>query len=146
MSNETPDLGPRGDFATSCIVDAPRERVFAAYTDPAAIPHVWAPEGVVIPPESVELVPEPGGAFNMLMMVNDDAYPMTGTFSDIREPDYVQFDEPGLGITCTISFNEMADGRTEVLVEQTNVPEAYRGEMAEMGWESSFNRLKAYLA
>ncbi len=73
MSNKTPDLGPRGDFATSCIVDAPRERVFATYTDPAAIPHVWAPEGVVIPPESVELVPEPGGAFNMMMMVNDDA-------------------------------------------------------------------------
>ncbi len=147
MSDEsTPELGPRDDFSVACIVDAPHERVFAAYTDPAAIPHVWAPEGVVIPPESVELVPEPGGAFNMLMMVNDDAYPMTGTFSDIKKPDYVQFDEPGLGITCTISFNEMADGRTEVLVEQTNVPEAYRGEMAEMGWESSFNRLKAYLA
>ena len=31
-------------------------------------------------------------------------------------------------------------------VLQTDVPEEYRGEMAEMGWESSFNRLKAYLA
>jgi hypothetical protein len=58
----------------------------------------------------------------------------------------VQFVEPGLGIVCTISFNELADGRTEIEVMQTDVPEEYRGEMAEMGWESSFNRLKAYLA
>ena len=146
MTDETPDLGPRADFRVSCIVDAPRERVFAAYTDPEAIPHFWAPEGVVIPPETVELVPEPGGAFNMVMVVGEDEYPMSGSFSDLKAPEYVQFVEPGLGITCTISFNEMADGRTEVDVLQTDVPEAYRGEMAEMGWESSFNRLKAYLA
>jgi uncharacterized protein YndB with AHSA1/START domain len=94
----------------------------------------------------VELVPEPGGAFNMVMMVNDDSYPMTGTFSDIVEPEFVQFVEPGLGIVCTISFHDMADGRTEIVVLQTDVPEEYRGEMAEMGWESSFNRLKGYLA
>jgi uncharacterized protein YndB with AHSA1/START domain len=146
MTDDAPQLGPRADFSVSCIVDAPRERVFAAYTDPAAIPYFWAPEGVIIPPESVELVPEPGGAFNMVMMVNDDSYPMTGTFSDIVEPEFVQFVEPGLGIVCTISFNDMADGRTEIVVLQTDVPEEYRGEMAEMGWESSFNRLKGYLA
>jgi len=40
----------------------------------------------------------------------------------------------------------LADGRTEIVVLQTDVPEEYRGEMAEMGWESSFNRLKGYLA
>ncbi len=146
MIDDAPQLGPRAVFSVSCIVDAPRERVFAAYTDPAAIPYFWAPEGVIIPPESVELVPEPGGAFNMVMMVNDDSYPMTGTFSDIVEPEFVQFVEPGLGISCTISFNDLADGRTEIVVMQTDVPEEYRGEMAEMGWESSFNRLKGYLA
>ena len=146
MSDHEPDFGPRGDFSTSCEVDAPRERVFAAYTDAAAIPHFWAPEGVEIPPDSVDLEPVAGGAFNMVMKLDDDEYPMTGTFAEVVEPEFVSFHEPGLDIRCVISFDDIGDGRTRVTVLQTNVPEEFRGENAEMGFQSSFRRLAAYLA
>ncbi len=145
MSDQSPQFGPRGDFQISCEVDAPRERVFAAYTDPEAIPHFWAPEGVEIPPESVDLEPVPGGAFNMVMKVGDDEFPMTGTFADVVAPDHVAFHEPGLDIRCVISFEDIGEGRTRVTVLQTNVPEEFRGENAEMGFQSSFRRLAAYL-
>lgn len=140
------EFGERGDFTISCVVDAPRERVFRAYTDPDAIPHFWAPEGVEIPRESVELDPVPGGAFNMVMRVGDDDFPMTGTFAEVVEPEYVAFHEPGVDIRCVISFADEGDGRTRVTVHQTNVPEEFRGPNAELGFESSFNRLIAYLA
>ncbi|MBM3664177.1 MAG: hypothetical protein FJW92_00020 [Actinobacteria bacterium] len=146
MSDQPPESGPRGDFSTSCEVDTPRERVFAAYTDAAAIPHFWAPEGVEIPPDSVDLEPVPGGAFNMVMKVGGDDYPMTGSFAEVVTPEYVSFHEPGLGIRCVISFDDIGDGRTRVTVLQTNVPEEFRGENAEMGFQSSFRRLAAYLA
>ena len=146
MEDQAPQFGPRGDFSISCDVDAPRERVFRAYTDAESISHFWAPEGVEIPPESVDLEPVPGGAFNMVMKVGDDEFPMTGTFADVVEPDYVEFHEPGLDIRCTISFEDIGDGRSRVTVLQTNVPEEFRGENAEMGFQSSFRRLAAYLA
>ncbi len=143
--NGAPD-DDRGDFTISCVVDAPRERVFAAYTSADAIPHFWAPEGVEIPRESVELVPEPGGAFNMVMVVGEDSYPMTGTFAEVVEPEYVGFHEPGVDIRCTISFTDLGDGRTEVTVLQTNVPAEFRGPNAEAGFSSSFERLAVYLS
>ena len=146
MSDEALGLGPRGDFTISCEVDAPRERVFAAYTDAEAIPHFWSPEGVEIPAESVELEPVAGGAFNMVMKLGDDEYPMTGSFAEVVEPEYVSFVEPGLGISCVISFDDIGDGRSRVTVTQTNVPEEFRGENARLGFESSFRRLTAYLA
>ena len=62
MEDQAPQFGPRGDFSISCDVDAPRERVFRAYTDAESISHFWAPEGGEIPPESVDLEPVPGGA------------------------------------------------------------------------------------
>ena len=146
MNDQEPQFGERGDFTISCEVDATRERVFRAYTDPEAIPHFWSPEGVEIPPESVDLEPVPGGAFNMVMKVGEQEFPMTGTFADVVEPDYVAFNEPGLGIQCTISFADIGDGRTRVTVLQTNVPEEFRGENAELGFQSSFRRLATYLA
>ncbi len=146
MSDPSSQFGPRGDFSISCEVDAPREQVFAAYTDPAAIPHFWAPEGVEIPPDSVDLEPVPGGAFNMVMKVGEDEFPMTGTFADVKGPEFVEFHEPGLDIRCTISFDDIGGDRTRVTVLQTNVPEEFRGENAELGFQSSFRRLAAYLA
>jgi uncharacterized protein YndB with AHSA1/START domain len=145
MNDQAPQFGERGDFSISCEVDAPRQTVFAAYTDPDAIPHFWAPEGVEIPRESVELEPVAGGAFNMVMKVGEDEFPMTGTFAEVVEPEYVAFHEPGLDIRCVISFDDIGDDRTRVTVLQTNVPEEFRGENAEMGFRSSFTRLIAYL-
>lgn len=146
MDDAALGLGPRGDFTISCEVDAPREEVFAAYTDPAAIPHFWAPEGVEIPADSVELEPVAGGAFNMVMKLGDDEYPMTGAFAEVVAPEYVAFVEPGLDIRCVISFDDLGDGRSRVTVLQTNVPEELRGDNARLGFESSFRRLAAYLA
>jgi uncharacterized protein YndB with AHSA1/START domain len=93
----------------------------------------------------VELEPVAGGAFNMVMKVGGQEYPMTGSFAEVVAPEHVAFHEPGLDIRCVISFDDIGDGRTRVTVRQTNVPEEYRGENAEMGFRSSFDRLATYL-
>ncbi len=46
----------------------------------------------------------------------------------------------------TSYFKDLGDGRTEVTVHQTNVPEIYRSPVSQAGMQSSFDRFAAYVA
>ena len=48
-------------------------------------------------------------------------------------------------MTTSITFTDLGDGRTEVFIHQTNVPEMYRTPEAQAGMQSSFDRFAAYL-
>jgi hypothetical protein len=49
-------------------------------------------------------------------------------------------------MTTSSTFKDLGDGRTEVVVHQTNVPEMYRGPEAQQGMTSSFDKFAAYVA
>jgi hypothetical protein len=49
-------------------------------------------------------------------------------------------------MTTTITFAELADGRTEVVTHQANVPAAYRSPGAQQGFRTSLDRCAAYVA
>jgi hypothetical protein len=46
----------------------------------------------------------------------------------------------------TSYFRDLGDGRTEVTVHQTNVPEMYRSPEFQAGMQSSLDRFAAYVA
>jgi uncharacterized protein YndB with AHSA1/START domain len=50
------------------VFDAPREAVFAAWVDPDQVARWWAPGGLEVPRESVEIEPRVGGAFRLTMV------------------------------------------------------------------------------
>lgn len=60
--------------------------------------------------------------------------------------DRLVWTEPDAGMTTTITFAELADGRTEVVTHQANVPAAYRSPGAQQGFRTSLDRCAAYVA
>ena len=73
---------------------------------------------------------------------------MRAVFVEIVEPERIVFTEPDVegGMTTSITFTDLGDGRTEVFIHQTNVPEMYLTPEAQAGMQSSFDKFAAYLA
>jgi uncharacterized protein YndB with AHSA1/START domain len=80
------DLAPgeRG-ILISRVVDAPRDLVFKAFTDPKHLIQFWGPKGFNCAYCEVDL--RVGGAFRIQMRGPDGInYPATGTYRDIDPP------------------------------------------------------------
>jgi hypothetical protein len=60
--------------------------------------------------------------------------------------DRLVWTEPDAGMTTTITFAELADGRIEVVTHQANVPAVYRSPGAQQGFRTSLDRCAAYVA
>ena len=98
--------------------------------EPEHLTHFWGPVGVSTPIENITVDPRPGGVFETIM-VNDETgeeYPSRGVFVEVVEPERIVWTEPDVegGMTTSLTFTDLGDGRTEVVVHQTNVPEMYR--------------------
>jgi uncharacterized protein YndB with AHSA1/START domain len=145
--NNTTNLG---EVTYERTFDAPRELVFACMTTPEHLTHFWGPMGVSTPLESIEVDLRPGGVF-ATTMVNDatgEQYPMRAVWVEVASPERLVFSEPDVegGMTTTVTFEDLGDGRTHTVIHQTNVPEMYRTPESQEGMTSSFTRLDAYLA
>jgi uncharacterized protein YndB with AHSA1/START domain len=49
------------------------------------------------------------------------------------------------GMTTTITFTDLGDGRTEVVTHQTNVPQMMTDPAARRGFETSLRRFADYV-
>ena len=138
-----------GDVTFTRIYEAPRELVFRCMLEPEHLTHFWGPTGVSTPIENITVDPRPGGAFETKMV--DDAsggeFEMRAVFVEIVEPELIVFSEPDVegGMTTSSRFVDLGDGRTEVVIHQTNVPEMFRTPEAQAGMQTSFDKLDAYL-
>jgi uncharacterized protein YndB with AHSA1/START domain len=73
--------------------------------------------------------------------------PNVGKFVEIVENERLVFCEASLGdLISTMTFTEQGDGRTEVAVNQINVPIEYLGPQATEGFNSCFDKLEVLLA
>ena len=73
--------------------------------------------------------------------------PVASTLAQWLATERLVFSEPDVegGMTTSITFTDLGDGRTEVVTHQTNVPEMYINPEAQAGMQSSFDRFAAYL-
>jgi uncharacterized protein YndB with AHSA1/START domain len=130
------------------VFDAPRELVFRCMITPEHLTHFWGPVGVSTPLANITIEPHAGGRFETIM-VNDETgeeYPSRGVFVEVVEPEKLVWTEPELGITSTSTFIDLGDGRTEVHIHQTDLPEQFATPEARAGFESALDRFAAYLA
>jgi uncharacterized protein YndB with AHSA1/START domain len=129
------------------VFDAPRELVFRCMVEPEHLTHFWGPVGTSAPLESIRVDARPGGSFEILMVSDADgsAYPSRGVYEVVDEPERLVWSEPG-GMTVATTFTALDDGRTEVRIHQTNVPEAIRSPEAQAGFRTSLDRFAAHLA
>jgi uncharacterized protein YndB with AHSA1/START domain len=135
----------RGELTVSRVVDAPRELVWQAFTEPEHLAVFWGGPGITVPVESVTMDVRPGGTFELTMVALDGTeYPNRGEYVEVDEPSRIVFKEPDTGITATITFAEVGD-KTEVTIRQVGVPERFLGPEAEAGFAATFDKLEALL-
>ena len=129
------------------VFDAPRELVFRCLIDPAHLTHFWGPTGVSAPLEDIKVDPRPGGVFETLMVNDSDGstYPTRAVYVEVIEPERLVWTESHSGMTVTATFTDLGDGRTEIHILQTNVPEAFRTPQAQAGFLTSLDRFAKYL-
>lgn len=138
-----------GEVTFTRTYDAPRELVFECMTTPEHLAHFWGPVGVSTPLEKITVDLRPGGTFEALMIDDNSGahYPFTAAYVEIVPPEKLVWTEPDVegGMTTSVTFTDLGDGRTEVFTHQTNVPEMYRSAEAQAGMHSSLDRFDAYV-
>ena len=73
------------------VFDAPRERVFAAWTNAEMLAHWFGPEGFSVP--SCESDPRPGGVFRLCMRSPDGKdYWVRGTYREVQRAERLVID------------------------------------------------------
>jgi uncharacterized protein YndB with AHSA1/START domain len=105
------------EIVSERVFDAPRERVFAAYTDPELIPQWWGPRRMTTIVDRMEV--RPGGAWRFVMREpGGEESGFRGTYREVTPPErIVQTFEwepmPGHVIVETATFEDLG-ARTKV--------------------------------
>ena len=143
------------EIVTTRVIDAPRERLFRAWTDPAQLPIWWGPNGFTTTTKACEV--RPGGGWVYTMHGPDGKhYPNKSVFLEVVQPERIVYshgwDAPG-------AFTEMfqATWTFEAQGEKTNItarsvfPSAEARDYvvkqfrADEGGQQNLARLAAYL-
>lgn len=131
------------------VFDAPRDRVFAVYTDPALIPQWWGPTTVV---DHMDV--KPGGSWRFVVSTNGWETAFRGTYQEVEPPvRIVQTFEaeamPGRIHVETITFEDLGD-RTMLTnsmhFDTTEERDTVLSYGAEKGANETYARIDALLA
>jgi uncharacterized protein YndB with AHSA1/START domain len=127
--------------------DAPRELVFRCMVEPEHLTHFWGPTGTSAPLETITADARPGGAFATVMVSDADGsrYPTSAHYVEVSPPDRLAWVEDRSGMTVTITFTELGPDRTQVDIEQTNVPAPMMEPANQAGFLTSLDRFAAHL-
>ena len=133
--------------------DAPRERVFAVYTDPELIPQWWGWSESTTKVDYME--PRTGGRWRFVHVEDDGSENgFQGAYREVTAPERVvqTFEWEGMaGHVCveTTTFEDIGDGRTKVTtVSLFHTTEERDGMLGSMGGgaEHTYARLDELLA
>ncbi|GGL85708.1 SRPBCC family protein [Nakamurella endophytica] len=130
------------------LYEAPPELVFECLTNPEHLSHFWGPVGTHAPADRMTVDLRPGGEFRTVMVNDSDGaeYPTAAVYVEVDRPRRLVWTEPGSGMTTALSFVDLGDGRTRVVVRQTDVPEPARTPQARAGMATSLDRCARYVA
>ncbi len=141
------------ELVTTRAIDAPRELVFRAYTDPEAIPHWWGPARYTT--TVVEMDVRPGGKWRHVQHDADgNEFGFSGEYRDVvpaeRLVSTFEWDgAPGHVSVDTLTLEER-DGKTFLTSHTLFTTPEERDEMTGTGMEEgmmeSWDRLEAYVS
>lgn len=133
----------------SRVLNAPREKVFAAWTDPAAMQQWFAPPPATVP--HAESDPRPGGRYVVQMQGPDGTqFTVRGKYLEVVRPERLVFtwswDGPSPEETTVTVTLRSVTGGTEVTVRHERfTTDESRSKHAE-GWNGCLDKLAAYVA
>jgi uncharacterized protein YndB with AHSA1/START domain len=131
------------------VIRAPREAVFAAWTEPELLKRWWGPGPITCPEAHVDL--REGGAYRLANREPDGKIVwISGTFERVRAPEELVYtwrvgeadDEPTL---VRVKFLPHAEG-TELLLTHERFAVASVRDMHLQGWGGCIDKLETMLA
>src|SRR5262245_8345215 len=154
------------EFVMTRTFDAPRERVFEAWTDPKQVAQWWSPQGFTTPVCDMDV--RPGGSYRIVMLSPDgEEHPIEGEYLEVVKPSRIVMtigskemrdhldalrpaEEKGkvLPGTIVITFDEHFGKTTMTFVQTCETPadvETHRTDGTEEGWREMFEKLDALL-
>jgi uncharacterized protein YndB with AHSA1/START domain len=128
------------------VIKAPPERVYKAFTDPAAMAKWIAPNGFVCTVHHMDV--RVGGTFKMSFtnFATDHIHSFGGEYLELKPSEKLrytdQFDDPNLPgvLTITVLLKAVSCG-TELDVTQEGIPDVIPLEMCYLGWQDSVRQL-----
>jgi uncharacterized protein YndB with AHSA1/START domain len=135
------------------IFDAPRERVFAAWTDPDQVAAWYGPAHLETPREKVHIDLRVGGRWELTMVQPDTGaeYPLRYEIVELAAPELIvlrcdPMPDMGLpeGTVTRVELHDHGDKTRMTLSDGPYPPKG--GAHAEAGWNSALDKLAALLA
>lgn len=119
------------EIVLSRVIDAPRELVFAAWTDPRHLPQWFGPAGFKVETKSMDI--RVGGEWRFNMMARDGKlYPNRMRFRRIEPPSLIEIDhgadqddDSGM-FRVTVTFDQQSNGKTVITLRQLHPTKALR--------------------
>lgn len=128
------------------VVKTSPEKLYRAFTEPAAIASWLPPYGFVCTVHEMNV--QVGGSHRMSFQnfSTGHSHSFGGKYLELKPGELVKytdkFDDPGLPdeMTTTISMKKVIAG-TEINVLQENIPAVIPAEMCYLGWQESLEKL-----
>jgi len=146
-----PAAGSR-EFTITRVLDATRDEVFRAWTEPDQAARWFGPVGCTTPRETVSMDVQPGGEWRATMIRDEDGaeYPIGGVYREVLAPERLVFtwgDQARLGepeqSLITITLTDLG-GKTEMVFHQTGLDTRERSDV-QQGWSSCLDRLAGHV-
>jgi uncharacterized protein YndB with AHSA1/START domain len=153
MAERPVDGEPRLGFTVTRVFDAPRERVWAEWTEAERFADWFGGPESDVPLDTVAMDVRPGGALRATMFSGPERREIrwVGEYREVTPPERLVFtlcDRPGEDRfeLVVVVLRDLGDGRTEMVVEQHGRmrPEDY--DRARSGWGVFFDRIAERLA
>ena len=149
MSDPTPATA--GEIVITRFFDAPRERVFKAFTDPDEVAAWYGPEGIDTPRERIHIDLRVGGRYELAMIQRSDGaeFAIGYDIVELVAPELLVLRSdpmPEIGMhEPTITRIELHDHGARTRLTLTDGPYPQTGP-AEAGWNSALDSLAALVA
>ena len=153
MSNQKESINATAEreLTITRTINAPREKVFKAWTDPVQLANWWGPKGFSSTIHEADA--RPGGKIYIDMKAPDGTvYPMDGEFYEINPPERLVFISAALDknnkrlfeVLNTVTFADV-NGKTKltlhVRVSKIRSEDAHYLDGMNQGWTGSLDRL-----
>ena len=155
VRSEPAAVSPDREIVISRVLDAPRELVFAAWTDLRHVSRWWGPRGFTT--TTAEMDVRPGGVWRFVMHGPDGVdYPNKIVFLEVARPDRLVYQHAGEGETddvkfhTTVTFDEQG-GKTKLTLRMVFDTAEARSTVVEKygaieGGKQTLERLGEHLA
>jgi uncharacterized protein YndB with AHSA1/START domain len=148
----SPEAGSPERVEIVRLIDAPRDEVFRAWTEPAQLRTWWGPGEFTCPEAEVDL--RPGGHYKLVMQPTaGEPFVLGGTYREVEAPDRLVYTwrwetgpaADGSESLVTVEFRDR-DGQTELVLIHSDFPESHGAAPYQMGWEGGLVKFERLLS